>query len=375
MRPKMIQAGKPVTGQHFIGRNAEIGLMTSLIELGQSIVLIAPRRFGKTSLVREVLRKLKSAGAYTAYVDIFACPAIGSLSAQITGAVLKNHKLDRAFMKSRKSALEMMKNIRLRAEIEQFEFMLGFAENRINEWGLLQDSIQFIDRFAGRHNRSIVCAFDEFGDIGKLDGEKMIKLFRSGIQNHENAVYIFSGSYESIMNSMFIRRNAPFFRFARIIHLGNIEKAEFLKYFRKTLDSFAIPHKNAYLDNILDFTGGHPYYSQLALQTIIIQFLLSGEVIGLEKIKESMLNAELGYLEKSWEDISSSRENMKVLLAVAGRGRDIYSALKGENINVYRGLSALISCGVITRVHSGLYRLTDPLFGYWLFRNFRGELV
>ena len=50
------QVGKPVTGKDFIGREEELKLMLQLLSQGQSIMLIDQRRYGKTSLVHEVLR-------------------------------------------------------------------------------------------------------------------------------------------------------------------------------------------------------------------------------------------------------------------------------------------------------------------------------
>ncbi len=365
----MVQAGKPASGKHFIGREEEVALITKLLLLGQSVVIIAPRRFGKTTLVNEILRQVKSEGLYSAYIDVFSSPTIDLLSAQITEAVLKNHKLDKFFAKSRDSALSMMQNIKLRAEIEDFEFILGFTESRINTWSLLRESIHFIDDFSKKHGRQIICAFDEFGDIRKLDGDKIVKLFRSIIQNQNNASYIFSGSYESVMDAMFVKKNSPFFRFARIINLDFIEKKKFLEYFIKSLSSFEIPAELSFLQKVLDFTEGHPYYSQLALQTIIVQFYLTGKISSLESIEENMLHAEQGYLEKTWEEIASSKENIQVLLAVATFRSDIYSVLKGKNINIYRGLTALIKKGIIIKINSSNYKLSDPLLRAWILKN------
>jgi len=59
-RTIMLQVGKPVKGKTFIGWEKEIKEIINYIEIGQSVVIIAPRNFGKTSLVIEVLSRLKS---------------------------------------------------------------------------------------------------------------------------------------------------------------------------------------------------------------------------------------------------------------------------------------------------------------------------
>lgn len=364
-----VTAGNPVTGKDFIGRDGEIRRISQYIKLGQSIVIIAPRRFGKTSMVLEILRRMKSGNEYTAYVDVFSSPTLELLSSQIIEAVLKNHKLDRIFMKSRNSALAMMNNLKLKTVIEDFEFILGFTEKKKNDWGLLKDSISFIDKFSERHHKKMICAFDEFGDINKLDGKELVKLIRSGIQQHKNAAYIFSGSYESIMSGMFIEKNSPFYRFARIFHLKQIEEAVFAQYYDKVLSKYGIPYSQDYIEEIIRFTEGHPYYSQLALQEIIVEHLLNGELHKVTTLQAQMLNTEKNYLEKAWEDISSSKERVRVLLALVKSESGIYSSLSDAGINVSRGLNDLTNQGILFREPDSKYRISDPILKLWIRKN------
>lgn len=93
----MNQAGKPVYGNNLIGRDKEIRLIKELILSGQSIVVIAPRRMGKTSLMIELIRQLKDEGYFTCNVDVFSTPNIPTLSRRITESVFANNKLDKHF--------------------------------------------------------------------------------------------------------------------------------------------------------------------------------------------------------------------------------------------------------------------------------------
>lgn len=363
-----LHVGNPVTGKSFIGRENEINYIVELIRLRQNIVLIAPRRYGKTSLVLEVLSKVKSPEMYSAFIDIFAIPTLEMLPAQITSEVLKNHKLDKAFINTKNSALSMIKNIKLKAAIEDFEFMLGFSEQKENSWELLERSIDFIDQFPIKHNKRMVCAFDEFGDIKKLDGNKIVKLFRSKVQLHKNTSYIFSGSYESVMSNLFIEKNAPFFRFARIINLGGIEKSEFLKFYISQLKKYQINIDKDFLTKILNFTGGHPYYSQLALQEIIIFHALNKKIPKYRELLNLIMNAEKSYIEKLWEEISSSKENVRVLLSIVKSDSKIYSQLKNSGINVSRAINSLLNNGTLLKKDNSYY-LSDPVLNYWIERN------
>lgn len=363
-----IMVGKPVSGTNFIGRQKELDHLVELLCMGQNVVLIAPRRYGKTSLVLEALSRLKKEGAHSAFIDIFSIPTIAGLSEQITSAVLKNHKLDKIFTKTKNSALAMIQNLKLKTAIEDFEFILGFSEQRENNWELLGKSIDFIDEFAQKHDHKMVCAFDEFGDINKLDGNKIVKLFRSKLQMHQKAVYIFSGSYESVMSELFIQKSAPFFRFARIINLGTIERQEFFRFYSRQLKKYNILVSDDFIHAILNFTDGHPYYSQLALQEIIIFHALNHKVPGVNETLDIMLLSEKSYLEKSWEEISSKKEIVKTVLAVCSENKKVYSALRNSGINISRALKTLTLNGILFKTEKG-YKLTDPLFDLWMKQN------
>lgn len=363
-----LYAGSPVTGKDFIGREYEIDYIIELLRLGQNIVLIAPRRYGKTSLVLEVLSKIKNPEIYSAFIDMFSIPTLEMLPAQITKEVLKNHRLDKTFAATKNSALAMIKNLNLKAAIEDFEFILGFSEQKENSWELLAKSIDFIDKFPQKHKKRMVCAFDEFGDIKKLDGNKIVKLFRSKIQLHKNTSYIFSGSYESVMSNLFIEKNAPFFRFARIINLGEIEKEKFLSFYISQLKKYKIQAEKEFLNKILDFTGGHPYYSQLALQEIIIFYALNKKTPTYRELISHMINTEKNYIEKSWEEISVSKEHVRIVLAIVKSKTKIYSSLKNSGINISRSIKSLINNGTLLKNEKN-YRLSDPLLHYWIEKN------
>lgn len=363
-----IQAGKPVTGKDLIGRDKELSLIQTLLLQGQSVVLIAPRRFGKTSVVLELLERLKREHHYVAYVDLFAVPDIRRLSEQVTENVLANKKLDSVFRKFGKNIGQVFKNIELKQVINEFEFILKYSSSASDDWELLADSIDFIEGFSQKNDRQMFCGLDEFGDIGKLDGERIVKLFRSKIQLQKNSAYIFSGSSESMMDSLFLKKNSPFYRLARIIELGYIAKEDFYRYLEHSFHKLSITVDHKFIESILEFTRGHPYYTQLVLQYIYIQNQLQPGTnkTALDVILNQLLLSEKNYLEKLWEDISARRELKQVVIKIAEGIPSIYSQIDSRSINVARSLNYLKGSGYIMKNEEGRYILSDPLFSLWL---------
>lgn len=363
-----IQAGKPVTGKDLIGREKELSLIQSLLLQGQSVVLIAPRRFGKTSIVLELLSRLAKENHFTAYIDLFTVPDLRHLSEQITERVLSNKKLDQLFRKMGKNVGQLFKNIELKQVIDEFEFVLKYTSPDSDEWELLSDSIDFIDQYSNKYKKHIYCGLDEFGDISKLDGDRIVKLFRSKIQLQKNAAYIFSGSSESMMDALFMKKNSPFYRLARVIELGYLGKAEFSPYLEKSFHNFKIPVSESFIDSILDFTKGHPYYTQLLLQHIYIRHQLSSGNLKLElrEVLEELLVSEKNYLEKLWEEISRRKEHRIVVAKLAEDSESLYTRVDYKSINVYRTLKTLKGSGYVIKDETERYILSDPLFAYWI---------
>jgi uncharacterized protein len=367
----MNQVGKPVIGEDLIGRDKELRLIKELLLAGQSVVIIAPRRMGKTSLMIELINQLKAENYFTINIDLFSTSNIPTLSRRIVESVFSNNKLDKYFRQALVNIADVFKNISFKSEIEDFSFILEF-ENKAKTapLELLQDSINMIDSYAIKHNKKMLAAFDEFGDIKKLDGEHIVKLFRSVIQLQKNTVFMFTGSYESIMNELFVGKSAPFYRMTRIIELGNISHIDFLPYIQDTLKDNDIKAELSRVEEILAFTDGHPYYTQLYLQQLIISYKMSPvhHIPNHNQMIDQLLLVEKSFLEKNWEDVSKKREDRIVLSHIANGVASLYSVIDSKSVNIARALTSLKNQGIVS-VADSTHRMLDPLFKEWIRTN------
>ena len=367
----MNQVGKPVYGSELIGRDKELRLIKELIQAGQSIVIIAPRRMGKTSLMIELIRQLKDENYFTCNVDVFSTSNIASLAHRITESVFANNKLEKYFRLAVNNIAEAFKNIKFKSEIEDYSFILEFnSKSKSAPFDLLEDSLNLIDSYAAKNNKKMLAAFDEFGDVKKLDGEHIVKLFRSVIQLQQNTTFFFSGSYESVMSELFVSKNAPFYRMTRVIELGNINKHDFEIYLQRVFNENNIVIDSHRISEILYFSKGHPYYTQLYAQELIINYRLSDSklIVSHQDMIKQLLIVEKSFLENNWQDISKKRENKVVITAIAKGVVNIYSAIDNKKINIARAISSLKKQGIIHQKDKS-YLLSDPLFNEWIVRN------
>ena len=355
-----LKVGKPVTGEELVGRVKEINEILLTLKAGQSVALISPRRFGKTSLMLEVLNRLKREGFYTGHIDLFTVSTIENLAFDITGQVLRNRKLDESLNKLKKNIGEILTNMKFRKEIEGQEFILSFGKPHQDPWEQLKSSNRFIDSFAGKHKKKICFAFDEFGDIEKYDGIEIIKMFRGIIQNQQQAVFLFSGSYESVMNKLFVSSKSPFYRMVKIIQPLYIEKSLLVKFVKSKFRALGIPLSDE--ENVMravELTRGHPYYIRLYIQEYWFSYLQNGKLPQPEDIFKIMMLSENNYLEKLWDEISGKHETRIVFLKVVETGKP-YTGIESRSINISRALNELIGKGILISEPHG-YSVTDPL--------------
>ena len=355
-----LNVGKPVTGDELIGREKEINEIIQTIKAGQSVALIAPRRFGKTSIMMEVMNRLNREKYFSGSIDIFTVPDIEQLAFEITYQVLKNRKLDEALNKLKRNLGEILTNIKFRKEIEGAEFILGFGKPQNDPWEQLRSSLKFIETFALKYNKKICFAFDEFGDIEKLDGIEIIKLFRGIIQNQKQSVYIFSGSYESVMNKIFVTSKSPFYRMVKIVEPGFVKKEDLIKFTEKIFRELNISYDIDNLSRGVELTKGHPYYIRLFIQEYYFQHLQDGKLSDPEVIFDKMMLTENSYLEKLWDEISKKKETRVVMIKIIETGKP-YTEIDNKGVNISRAINELLGKGIIFSDKSG-YVVSDPLF-------------
>ena len=249
-----------------VDRESEIREITQLLRIGQNIILVAPRKYGKTSLILEILNRMRLEGYFTGMVDLFGILTKRQLSEKIVDTVLLNKRIKHSIKLIKENIVKAMKMVELKQTIQDFEFIVGFSNYQIDEDSLFDSSLDFPEEFAKKHKKHLILAFDEFGDIFKLNGEPMMKKLRSKFQLHKNVTYIFSGSQESLMKELFTESKSAFFRFGRVFHLAELPRNDFREYIIKSFEKEKINITYPIAEEILDRTNCHPYYTQLLSQ-------------------------------------------------------------------------------------------------------------
>lgn len=89
-------AGAPVVGEDLFGRERELAHIWRMLERGAHVLMTAPKRVGKTCLMREMECDPRN-GWIVVYADVEACTEPGDIIAEILGEIVKKEEFKKKF--------------------------------------------------------------------------------------------------------------------------------------------------------------------------------------------------------------------------------------------------------------------------------------
>ncbi|MBL0708725.1 MAG: ATP-binding protein [Sulfurimonas sp.] len=367
----MFKSGMPVKGKNFIDRTEHLKKFNIYLQNHQHIMIKAPRRYGKTSLVVQLfeLNDYKKI-----YVDIKRATSLKQLASQIIDEVYAIAGFSGIIQKASKSITTLFKQLRasVSLNIDTIELTLEKLElntkNEIEEMEYFLYSLDLVEKIAQEKDINIKFAMDEFQDILNIASSSILDKVRSVMQDHQNVTYIFLGSIETIMNKIFSSKSSPFFHFTRVIDLGGFDVDELLIYTKKFFDKQDIVYDDS-LTKVLHYLEGHPYYSVKTLQIIHYGSLeTANKLITTKECIEALTTAlyeTKPYLEEIIEKVKVKKHHHIVLWSLANEK-------KVENLDsptLYKTYSSLQDMGYIKKQQRGEYIITDIFLKIMLQQN------
>lgn len=373
--------GKPVTGEELINREEIIDRILNDIMGGQSVILASPRRYGKSSIILEILSRIKSKGIMTGFVDLFEKTSIREFAEAIVTAVLENEtKKARKVMKGIKTNLQaFLKKAEFRYIWKEHEFILSFGSTESKGEALLDEALDFTQKFALAKKGKMIFAIDEFGEI-KFWDSNLLKKMRSKFQRHDRVTYIFSGSQESLMKDLFSNKSQAFYGFGKIVGLGSLPEKDLIPYLKDRYSKANFQISDEVAQEIGNLTQNHPHYFKVLAQAVL-DIATEKTILNLKDVKAGFEKSFLqvkAELDTEWEALRRARLQRSVLKFLASSDTGIYSK-KGligvDKAKIYFSLSELERKGIIRKTEKGKYQFTNPFFKEYIKRMLEGKLI
>lgn len=373
MPGKLFPLGGPVPENDVVGREDFIVSLQTRLTEGQSIMLAGPRRIGKTSLAHEVLRRAKKEGCYTASVDFFRLSDKRDFAVSLINACLENRTgVRRTIDVLRDRAKSIVGTAKLTVKLEDLEFAIGFLRDQENDDALLNYALDLPDVLARHDKKSMVVLFDEFQDASRVVDDGIYKKMRSHFQNQEGVAYLFLGSKEGIMDTLFGNRKKAFYRFATILPIPPIPEEAWIEYIIEKFSHRGIKTEREIVKEILNRTGGHPQDTMLVCSEVFYVLLEAGENTITPGIVRLGYDRALITLRPVYDEIMDAlgqRFLVRDMLKRIAYGENVY--VKNTNPNESkRAIDYLVSKAIIQKTGRGRYAFVEPMFQEYLLREF-----
>ena len=374
--PPHFPVGGPVPSSDLVGRETYIRRIAERLADGNHVLLAGPRRIGKTSIILEVLRRLRRRGALTAYVDCLGATDVRGLGERLADALLENLSgAERSFEAAKAIAAGLRPTVKVR--YEHVELALDLAREK-NAQRFFEGALDLPRALAARTGKRVVVVFDEFQAAGRL-GPRVFDVMRARFQAQRGVAYAFLGSEEGILEELFSEKGRAFYRFAVPIDLADagghrfgISPDDWLEYIRDKFAQRKIAIDDASVDRILDATGGHPQDTMQVCAALYYLMRDAGaRVVSADHVAVAYEQA-LRELERPfalhWTELASGKYLQQVAKRIA-HGAVLYASESGiPRPEVLRALESLRMRGLVSRVGRGRYEFVEPMFGEYVRR-------
>ena len=363
----------------FTDREDELAELKADIRNGLNVVIFAPRRYGKTSLVLRAAQELTSEGVLIAQVDLMQTATKEQLAAKLAASIYDH--LAGPLLRARERALQLFRGLRITPVMTldpgdgsvRFSFSAGHAPEDVD--ATLERILELPAELAAERKRPVALVFDEFQEVLEID-PRLPALMRATFQAQQDVAHVYLGSKRTMMERLFNDDNEPFWRSAKQMELGTIPRQPFEKFIRARFASTGKSVTDEVVTEILDRTGGHPYATQ-ELCYGLWEETDDESVAGadeLERALERVLRSENAHFTRLWDTIS--RNQRLVLQALAqeplrGVTSEEYRRRYGlpAPSSVQKALDRLIAEEVVIREGPGSYRIAEPFLADWIRRS------
>ena len=358
--------------EYFCDRVEETKKLTGLLTNGNNVVLMSPRRMGKTGLLHHTFQQEEIAAEFQTFViDIYSTKKLDDLVAEMGKEILNT------LQSKSKKAFE--KFVRM---VSSLRPGVSFDPSGNPTWnvevGTIQNSTATLDQifeYIGQSERPCLIAIDEFQQICYYPEKNVEAILRTYIQRCSNAVFVFSGSERHLLSEMFFSPARPFYASTSTFNLGCIDLPKYDEFAKCHFEMAGKSMEAGVVEKIYNRFEGITWYIQKVLNC-----LFANVAVG-ETCTKDMVDAAVDIIVKDNGTIYAdllyqlTAKQKELLLAINKEGKA--KAITGSKFIKTYHLSAASSVQTtikslmdkqLVKSHLGVYEVYDKFFSIWLSR-------
>ncbi len=362
-----------VSPEYFCDRKEETEMICNHFENGRNITLVAPRRIGKTGLIKNVFYHIESQDkhAICLYLDIFATKNLQDFT-EMFGSVVFN-----GFARKEKSFLQKTASLlgSLRPVFSNDPYT-GMPKMSITvDPSRSQLTIQQIFDLLATSRHHIYIAIDEFQQIANYPEAGTEALLRSHIQFATGVHFIFAGSKHHLMAEMFGSPQRPFFQSTEMMDLKPLDKEVYYKFAHQFFEKNRGSLDRDTFMQLYDNFEGHTWYIQNVLNRLYETRRHVKSMDDVNRAIVQLVDSKSAQYESLAQFLSSNQFNLLKAIASDGIAAEPTGAkfIRQHNMvsasAVQAALKSLVEKEIIYRTRRG-YMIYDRFMSIWLKRTF-----
>lgn len=381
-REAPFRVGGIVEPPYFVGREKDLQILgQALRTLSQNVLLLGPRRFGKSSLLWNLRRQAAAEpDLLVPYVHCRDMAAPADLYRGLVQGLLTELEAKRRLpgLWERFRLVFTAGVLRALRALEELGGSLGewgrvylrFREAEVDEKALIRAAFSYPKRVAEEHGVRVVFLLDEFQEVARFDGF-VFSALKKELDAPGNVRFFFSGSSLGLLREVFLREDSPLFLMVARYELGPLSREEAVPFVVERLSRAGYAAEEAVAVRVYELSAGIPFYLQKLGLTLVQRALLLGQrrlsVDDVDAAFREMLAELDSEFEVRW--LSEFSPLQRRILRELARGpagpTALAQALGLKPQDLSSTLARLRAEMVLSRTEEG-YRLTDAVFARWL---------
>ena len=333
--------GKVVSGKQFINRKEDLKRIQNNITAGSNTIIISPRRWGKSSLMKQLEFLNADKKVKFAFIDF-------------------------SNIRTAEDFLEKYSREIIRSSISKMEEIVHWN----GAYKTKDEIINLPETIASKKGIKIVVCIDEFQNFARLrDNISFEQELRSCWQNHDNTSYCLSGSRKHIMLEIFQKESRAFYSFGDLFMMGKIPEKHWIKFIMSSFEHTGKSISRDLVKRIIGICKNHPDYIQQLCHHV---WNRTGSEATARMVDDSMtlmLRSNALYYQSICDALSNTQLNL-LFAILAGESkltatRTMQRFKLGTPRNVSKNRQTLVEKDIV-EMHGQSITFIDPIFEYWL---------
>lgn len=365
--------GKTVSQEAFTNRKDDMKKLVQNFQHHINTILISPRRWGKSSLVKKAASVIAGRNTKVIMLDLLSIRNEEEFYKVLAAECIKatSNKLTEWIEAGKIFLKHITPKISMGVDPTQ-DFEISF------EWKELEKNYKEIlnlpQKIAEAKNLHLIICIDEFQNCNSFKEPRLFqKRLRTEWQHHQQVTYCLYGSRQHMMAELFEKQSMPFYKFGDVVYLPKISRGDWISFicsqFQRTKKNISEELANIIAAMVQD----HSYYVQ---QLSYLVWVATSKKVTIEIIRKAvddLMNQNAILYVRDTEELTAPQYNFLRALAsgihTGLSSKDVVHLYQlGTSANVLKIKKALIQKELIDE-QPGNIQFLDPVYELWFKKN------